>query len=152
MSTQQSNERERKNLEKQYTYEEPDEGFPANPNVNPSSGETTEWERYLDGLDEARQKYIADLAKQNEYKIGNKTYERRKIRVKDFNTLEKLRARFRKERDPENAADILIDVYAKCAEFYLGMPMKDYENVDDWDTIKLILDACSFRSFRGLPN
>lgn len=111
----------------------------------------SEWEKYLDSLDEARLKQITDLAKKTTYKIDGADYTRKRIKVKQFNELERLRAKFAKEKDQEKATDYLIDVYAKCAEYYLGIPKETFEEMD-WETIKPIIDACNFRSIRGIPN
>lgn len=111
----------------------------------------SEWEKYLDSLDQQRLKQLTELAKKTSYNIEGSDYKRQKIKVKQFNELERLRAKFTKEKDPEKSTDYLIDVYAKCAEYYLGIPKEKYEEMD-WEITKPILDACNFRSVRGIPN
>ena len=112
----------------------------------------SEWEKYLDSLDEARLKELAELAKKKTYVIEGQEYTRKKIKVKQFNDLERLRARFSREKDPVKATEYLINVYAKCAEYFLGIDQDIFENMD-WEITKPIIDACNFRSLRGgLPN
>lgn len=112
----------------------------------------SEWEKYLDSLDEARLKELADLARKKTYIIEGQEYTRKKIKVKQFNDLERLRAKFSREKDPVKATEYLINVYAKCAEYFLGIDQDTFENMD-WEITKPIIDACNFRSLRGgLPN
>ncbi len=120
----------------------------TNNNPQPKS----EWDKYLDSLDQARLKKTIELAKQSKYVINGKPYDRKKIKVKNFNTLERMRAAFAYEKNPRKSTEILIQVYEKCALFYLDMQKEEYEDLDDWEEIKLILDACAYRSIRSLPN
>lgn len=117
----------------------------------PQTENKSEWDKYLDTLDQARLEELAKLAKLSKYTIEGKEYTRQKIRVKQFHELERLRAKFSKEKDPIKSTEYLIDVYAKCAEYYLGIDRDTYEEMD-WEITKPIIDACNFRSVRGLPN
>lgn len=142
-------------LEQDYTYpvdDDNDDNNNTNTNTNNQQQEPkSEWDKYIDTLDKARLKQLTELAKLSTYNIEGHEYRRKKIKVKQFHELERLRAKFSKEKDPEKATEYLIDTYAKCAEFYLGIERETYEELD-WEVTKPILDACNFRSLRGIPN
>ena len=109
------------------------------------------WETYLDSLDQGRLQEVIELAKQSKYKINGTEYIRKKIKNRDFFTLERLRGQFNKEKDPVKGTEALINIYVKCAEFYLGITPEQFEDMD-WEETKPILDACNYRSVRGIPN
>lgn len=121
---------------------------PLQQNNNPPK---SEWEKYIDDLSDKRLKEIADLAKLSQYTIDGETYTRKKIKTRHFMELEILRAKFAKEKDEVKATNYLIDVYAKCAEYYLGISREKFGELD-WEVTKPILDSCNFRTVRGLPN
>ena len=118
--------------------------------TNTKNPPKSEWEKYLDSLDDSRANLISKLAKDNKYIIEGNEYTRKKIKFKQFTELEILRARFTKEKDPVKAAQYLLDTYVKCAEFYLGISKEEFEEMD-WEVTKSILDACNLRTIRG-PN
>jgi len=100
------------------------------------------------------------LAKLNEFTIeidgGSKTYQRRKIKGKEYSEIEKLRARYATLTSPakqrfEEASDVYIEIYEKCALYYLGMTKEEFEN-GDLEEIKKVCDACSHRTLFPLPN
>lgn len=129
----------------------PDDEIPSQSAQTAQAQPKSQWEQYLDSLDQSRLEQITELAKQAKYTIEGKEYPRLKIKTKQFFELERLRAQFGKEKDPEKATDQLIAVYTKCAEYYLGITVEQYEELD-WEETKPILDACNFRSVRGIPN
>jgi hypothetical protein len=137
---------------------------------------TQYFEKMMQGLGDDYMKRIVELAKQESYTIslrkptGNKVpdpttgeevdefrgwetkqYSRGKIMSSDYNKVEKLRAQYNKERDPEKIADMLARIYQFLAYCYLEMPYSDFIRTD-WDEIKPILDACNFRTVYSLPN
>lgn len=109
------------------------------------------WDTYLDSLDQARLQQVIELAKLNKYNIDGKEYDRKKIKNKQFFELERMRGQFNKEKDPVKGTDLLINIYVKCAEYYLGMTAEEFDDLD-WEVTKPILDACNYRSVRGLPS
>lgn len=111
----------------------------------------SQWDTYLDSLDQARLQQIIELAKLNKYTINGQEYERKKIKNRQFFELERLRGQFNKEKDPVKGTELLINIYVKCGEHYLGVTAEQFEDFD-WEEIKPILDACNYRSVRGLPS
>jgi len=80
-----------------------------------------------------------------------KTFEKKKIKVKDYAMLERKRGRLAKEKDQEMAADLLIEIYEDCAKYYLGMSKEDFENADI-EYLRKILDTCNIVTTQGAPN
>ncbi|HTH21413.1 MAG TPA: hypothetical protein VL854_04275 [Nitrososphaeraceae archaeon] len=139
-----------KKTEANYDYN-PDDEAPVQQVTGKDAQPKTQWETYLDSLDQSRLSQTIELAKLDKYTFNGKTYDRKKIKNKQFFELERLRAKFAKEKDQEAATEHLINVYVKCAEYYLGMSAEEYDELD-WEDTKPILDACNFRSVRGLPS
>jgi hypothetical protein len=135
-----------------------------------------EWEKYFKSLSDDYMGRVTEIAKldvflvehreitgktvqnpltgQEEPELGpwvKKSYRRTKIRTKDWQTLEDLRAQFALEKNQKKAADLLARIYQYCAFLYLGMSKEVFENTD-WEEIKIILDACNFRTVYSLPN
>lgn len=80
-----------------------------------------------------------------------KTFERKKIKVRDYAILERKRGRLAKEKDQEKAADLLIEIYEDCAKYYLGMTKEDFDNADI-EYLRKILDTCNIVTTQGAPN
>lgn len=79
-----------------------------------------------------------------------KTYKRQKISVRRWTKLEEIRAAFAKESDRQKSQELLAEVYWQCAQGYFGMDKNDYIGAS-WEDMKLAMDACNFRTVRGLP-
>lgn len=137
--------------ETDYSYNADDEIESSSPSSQSANIPKSEWDKYIDSLDQERMNQIIEYAKQSKYNIDGQEYVRKKIKVREFNELERLRGKLTKEKDPVKATDLLIDVYAKCAELYLGVDKDTFEEMD-WEITKPILDGCSYRSVRGIPN
>jgi hypothetical protein len=97
-------------------------------------------------------KHVAELSKQDSFVTGGgKQYRRSKIRTKDYQNLEILRADLAVERSRRKSAEILADIYFQCGRAYLGMTKEEIKD-SDWEELKPALDACNFRTPYGLPN
>lgn len=110
----------------------------------------SETDQYFKKLTDDHVKRIASEANKDQYVINGKTYQRRKITVKEFNKLEKARAAFALEKDADKATDLLANLYKDAAVMYLGMAEEDYFNAP-WEDTKLAIDACNFRTLYGAP-
>ena len=125
-----------------------------------------QWQEYYATLGNDKQKLITKLAPQESFKIPfrdgtTKEYKRQRLATRDFVDLEKRRAKFRKEKDPEASTDILMELYEKVAEYGLinpdtnqGMAKEEYgdtvwEDARDQAGIKTILDAVNHRAVYG---
>lgn len=119
------------------------------------AGRTKEWDRFLGQINDNYIQILRDYAPKNEFilEVGgeNKTYQRKKIRAREYSALEKMRGQLLKEKDTEKTAGIQMDIYEKCAAAYLGMSKEDFENAD-YEELKKICDSCNFRTLHGLPN
>lgn len=110
----------------------------------------SEIENYFKKLTDDGVKRIAGEANKDQYEISGRTYQRKKITVKDFNKLERLRAQFAFEKDREKAVDLLAILYLEAAKMYLGMTEEEYYGAP-WEETKLVIDACNFRTLYGAP-
>jgi len=110
----------------------------------------SETEGYFKKLTDESVKRISSEANKDQYNISGRTYQRRKITVREFNRLEKLRAQFAAEKDREKAAELLATLYLEAAMMYLGMTEEEYYGAP-WEETKLIIDACNFRTLYGAP-
>ena len=125
-----------------------------------------QWQEYYASLGNDKQKLITKLAPQESFKVPfvdgeTKEYKRKRLSTKHFVELEKRRAKFRKEKDPEASTDILMELYQKVAEYGLfnedkgaGMSKEEYEETVWEDTrdqpgIKTILDTVNHRAVYG---
>ncbi|MGH9992732.1 MAG: hypothetical protein ACREBU_07300 [Nitrososphaera sp.] len=111
---------------------------------------STEIENYFKKLTDAHVKQIATESNKDAYVISGKEYRRRRIKVKEFNRLEELRAQFADEKDRQKAVAILTILYFEAAKLYLGMTEEEYFNAP-WEETKFIIDACNFRTLYGAP-
>lgn len=106
-------------------------------------------------LNDAQISEIRRLAPMRSYDIevdGQiKTFEKKKVKVKDYAVLERKRGKLAKERDQENAADLLIEIYEDCARIYLGMTKEEFENADI-EYLRKVLDTCNIVTTQGIPN
>ena len=66
--------------EKDYSYN-PEDETEEESNTD-STTPKSEWEKYLDTLDQERLKQLTELAKLSTYKIDGKDYTRKKLKVK----------------------------------------------------------------------
>jgi hypothetical protein len=129
------------------------------------------WQEYYTNLkDHERKKIVANSLK-SEFEIQflpqynmqtgelledgfAKKYTRRKIPTKLAHEIEIQRGKFRAEPNAQKATQLLIDLYAMMARFYLvddkGHPMQrgDFEKTD-WEEIKPILDGCNHGTVYG---
>ncbi len=80
-----------------------------------------------------------------------KRYSRGRITAADYNKVEKLRAQYQKEKDPEKIADMLARIYQFLAYCFLEMSYNEFIRTD-WDEVKPVLDACNFRTVYSLKN
>ena len=138
-----------------------------------------EWERYYARQGHARMQKITTLAGQESYDIllqvpdptakpminpfsgkpekvfkdewKTENYRRHKISQSNWLLVEKARARFSREKDPEKKADLYSKLYEGLAFLYLKMKPEDFRR-SDWEEMKLILDACNHRTIYGLPS
>ena len=110
----------------------------------------SEIENYFKKLTDESVRRIAGEANKDQYDINGRAYQRKKITVRDFNRLEKLRAQFALEKDREKAVDLLAALYQEAAKMYLGMTEEEYYNAP-WEETKLVIDACNFRTLYGAP-
>lgn len=110
----------------------------------------SEIESYFKKLTDESVRRIAAEANRDQYVINGRTYQRKKITVRDFNRLEKLRTQFAVEKDREKAVDLLATLYLEAARMYLGMTDEEYYNAP-WEETKTVIDACNFRTLYGAP-
>ena len=110
----------------------------------------SEIENYFKRLTDESVKRISGEANKDQYTINGRTYQRKKITVKEFNQLERLRAQFAIEKEKEKAVELLATLYLEAARMYLGMTEEEYFNAP-WEETKLIIDACNFRTLYGAP-
>jgi hypothetical protein len=123
------------------------------------------WDEYFNKLkDKLNKDYmdmVIDYAKRDEYRVTfrrtsnrePKIYKREKPSVKEFKEVEIDRAKFEMMTKPEQKLDVLnaaAEIYLKCAKMYFGMSQDEFEDCS-WEDIKLILDACNFRTLYGIP-
>lgn len=88
----------------------------------------------------------------DEYKgWETRTFKRGRITTADYNKVEKLRASYNKDKDPERVADTLHKIYQYLAYCYLEMAAADFKR-SDWDELKPILDGCNFKTVYSLKN
>jgi hypothetical protein len=129
------------------------------------------WQEYYTNLkDHERKKIVANSLKSDfdisflpDYNMQTgelisdgftRKYTRRKIPTKLAHQIEIHRGKFRAERDPQKATQLLVDLYAMMAKYYLvdenGHPMQraDFEKTD-WEEIKPILDGCNHGTVYG---
>jgi hypothetical protein len=127
-----------------------------------------EWDRYfkgmLDGLKEQQARYferVKELSTNEEftlkfvkespkYEIVERTFQRRKVTVTTWNMVEEIRAQLTKLKDREQIVAKMAEIYYILAHAYFGISKEDYGNAD-WDTIKLAVDACNYRTQYGIP-
>jgi hypothetical protein len=148
--------------------EEKDKPQPVNGDANkdPFKKYQLQWQEYYASLGNDKQKLITKLAPKEEFSIPftegePKVFKRVRLSTKHFVDLERRRAQFRKEKDPEKSTDILMDLYQKVAEYGLrdpdtnqGMTKEEYESTvwedaKDQPGIKTILDAVNHRAVYG---
>jgi hypothetical protein len=125
-----------------------------------------QWQEYYASLGNDKQKLITKLAPKESFAVPfvegePREYKRKRLSTKHFVELEKRRAQFRKEKDPEKSTDILMELYQKVAEYGLyntdtnqGMSKEEYEETVWEDAhnqpgIKTILDAVNHRAVYG---
>ena len=108
----------------------------VNQTEKPTNGDATkdpykkyqlQWQEYYASLGNDKQKLITKLAPQESFKVpfrdgSTKEYKRQRLATREFVDLEKRRAKFRKNKDPEESTDILMDLYQKVAEYGLINP------------------------------
>jgi len=131
----------------------------ANPVSPPSTTfEGKEWSGFMANVNDNYIKVLREYAPKNEFiiEVDGKanSYTRKKIKVKDYADLEKIRAQFNKAQstgDVERATELQFEIYIKCAEYYLGMTKEDFENAD-FEEVKKVCDAANFRTLHGVPN
>lgn len=97
-----------------------------------------------------KQQKILELADQDEFKIGEKTFKFRKITSREFNQLERKKLDLRKEKDPDKASAMIDEIYRLSAKYYLDMSDADYDDTPVEDKL-LVLEACNHRSMFGKP-
>jgi len=120
--------------------------------------QTAAYKKFMGETNDAYIEILKKLSRVNEFNIdvdgASKTYLRHKIKGKEYTEIEKLRAKYAtltEKRRFEEASDIYIEIYEKCALYYLGMSKQDFEN-GDLEEIKKVCDACSHRTLFPLPN
>lgn len=89
-----------------------------------------------------------------------RSFKRYKISTKVHKELEDKRAELDKIRrenitNPDAAkveqiTRMLADLYFRCAQVYFHMTLEEFESTS-WEDMKLVLDACTFRTLYGLP-
>lgn len=120
---------------------------------NTNSALQGELEKYYETLGVSRLKRIKELADKENHVINEKIYDVHKVTVQQYNTLEQMRAaleNLKGEKDHNKGVLQMADLYKELARVYLKMPENEYYNCD-WHEIKLILDACAFRTLYGRP-
>jgi len=135
----------------------------VNPIAPPSqtileTGRGKEWDAFLGQVNDNYIKTLRSYAPRDQFEIdvngSTKTYLRKKIKARDYASLEKIRAQFSRATnsgDIEKAAELQFDIYIRCAEYYLGMTKEEFEEAD-FEEVKKVCDACNFRTLHGLPN
>lgn len=145
------------------------QGSHANDNQpGPSETPEGEWDLYfkgmLDGLKEQQAKYferVKELSTSEEftlkfvkespkYEIVERTFQRRKVTVATWNKVEEMRAQLTKLKDREQVVAKMAEIYYILASAYFGISKEEYGSAD-WDTIKLAVDACNYRTQYGIP-
>ena len=113
------------------------------------------FQKLRNDLNDAQIAEIRRLAPLRSYDIDidgqTKTFERRKIKVKDYVAIEKKRALLAKEKDQVKQSELLFDIYEDCARLYLGMSKEDFDN-SDIETLRKVLDTCNIVTTQGIPN
>ena len=76
----------------------------------------------------------------------DKTFNFHPLSPLDWQRVTKLRQQFEKEKDPDKVVDNQIALYKFWANCYLRMPETDFNRMADWLQMKIVLDACDFRT------
>lgn len=156
MSTQ--NEQERKNLEKQYTYEEPESNTttqetPTPPETNPAANRQSQYTEE-----------VKALAQQKAFKVEfldgtSKMYIRRKVGLKEVVDSERLRQNMIQAKGtPLEIAKSIANFYWFASQIHLRegktgkeMTEKDFDVVV-FEDFKKVIDACEYVMLFGVPN
>jgi hypothetical protein len=114
------------------------------------------FKKFRTDLNDAQISIVRELAPKRSFDIeidGQlKTFQRKKIKARDYADLERMRAQIAKlMKDPEKQSEIQLEVYEKCALHYLGMTKEDFDN-SDFEYTKKILDMCNIVTVQGSPN
>lgn len=111
--------------------------------------------QFRDSLTEGQIKNIRELSPKRSFEIdvngATKTFERKKIRTKDYITCEKIRAQMLREKDSFKQTDLQFELYEKWFEYYLGGTKDEFDNTNFQD-LKQILDMCNVCTVNGIPN
>lgn len=139
-----------------------DSGIGNIPTENPWLSDSY-WKQYFDSLTKETTEKVRRIAVSGVYefeyiegpKKGEKIrLQRGKISVRQMRELEEMRARYAKltaeTSTREQAAMMVIDIYAKCALFYFSLSESDFTSMD-WDTAKINCDAAVHISTYGRP-
>jgi len=128
------------------------------PSTTPEIPQTPTFKKFMGNTNDAYIHMLERLAPMNEYTIEigegeTKTFQRRKIRGKQYRDIEQLRAKYaqlQKEGKVEQASETYIEIYKKCALYYLGMTEEEFDD-GDMEQIKMVCDACSHRTLYAVP-
>jgi hypothetical protein len=121
----------------------------------PAPQKGKEWDGFIGQINDAYINSLRELAKRNEFILSingeQKTFQRRKITTKQYKELELMRTRLADEKDPRKFSTLNTDIYERCFELYLSGTKEDFDD-GDFEEIKKVCDACSFRTSYGVPN
>src|SRR5262245_17293368 len=143
---------------------------------NPIPKTMSAWQAYYDEMGQERQRLIARLSKQSEFKVilrpdhdmadpdkkltapdEPRTFIRRKISNRDFWEIERRRGVLKEagRTRPSAVIDLMLELYEQMAYIYLenkdtGKPItkNEFERIN-WPVNKAILDACNLSSVGG---
>lgn len=114
------------------------------------------FKKFRTDLNDAQIAEVRQLAPMRSFEIDIdgqlKTFQRKKIKSRDYSELEKMRAQLPLlTKQPDKQSEIQLQIYEKCALHYLGMTKEDFDN-SDFEYVKKILDMCNIVTVQGVPN
>lgn len=136
---------------------QPSQKIPIPSTTNKNKPETW-WDKYFREQEPKRMNEVKKLALQDTYTVekldGNfETLTRKKVSIFDVKEIEVERQKFQKitEADSAKIVDAMIDIYGVTLSAYFGKQKEELRQYE-WNDIKKVLDACTFRSLYGVPN
>jgi len=113
------------------------------------------WRPFLQALNDAQISETNERMSLNQFIIEidgvPKTFVRRKIRTREYNELEDIRARHAEATNPSDKRKLASEQYRKAASFYIGMTEEEFYAAD-YEEVKRIVDAQNLRTNYGRPN
>ena len=138
----------------------------STPPQPPPTKTSTPFEKFIEQFNEGYVIKLKEIGQKNEYiiNVDDKpiTYIRKTLKTRQFNELEQLRAKTEQAKlDSTEAMErtkLEADMYFAVAQAYLknkdtGEPITEEQFGNTiWEEVKMICDACHFRTTLGIPS